>query len=66
MVIRWNTTEQVGQEFCGKQTGWAYYQSFQLDLMGEEDGVLCDREWPGNTVISGNSKDNPQNCPKGS
>lgn len=66
MVIRWNTTEQGGQKFCGKQTGWAYYQSFQLDLMGEEGEVLCDRERPRNTVISGNSKDNPQNCPKGS
>lgn len=41
--IRWNVTDQVGQECSGQQYGWSYWKSFKLDLMGEWDVLLSDR-----------------------
>lgn len=64
--IRWNATEQVGQKYSEKQAGWIDLQSFKLDLMEERDGVLCDKEGPGNVGNLGNSREKPLNCPKGS
>lgn len=50
----------------GKNAVWIDYQDFELDLLGERDGVLCDRERPENVNNLGNSEEIPLNCPKGS
>ena len=44
MGFRQNATEKMGQKCSGEQSGWIDYQSFELDLMGEGDGVPCDKD----------------------
>ena len=57
--VRWDTTDQEGQECTGQQADWAHHQSFKLDLMGEGDVLLSDREEPGNVVTLGSSRGKP-------
>lgn len=50
----------------GEQAGWIDYQSYKVDLVGEEDGVPRDREEPGDAAILVNCGEKPLNCPVGS
>lgn len=51
----WGTPDQVGQECSGQQVGWAYQQSFKLDL-GGTDVLLSDGREHGNIVTLGNNR----------
>lgn len=57
--IQRNTTEHLEQECSGKKGDWIFYQIFKLDSVGEGDGVLYDKERPGNSVSLGNRRENP-------
>ena len=48
-------------EYTRQQDGRAHHQCFKLDLMGEGDVLLRNREESGNTVASGSSGREPQN-----
>lgn len=49
------------QEYPGSQTGWAYKQSFKLDLAGERDGVLSTGDKPGAAEILESNRKAPVN-----
>jgi len=62
--VRWDATDQKGNEYTGQQASWVYHQSFKLDSMGKGDVHLSDREEPGNSVTLGSSGGNPQIFPR--
>lgn len=63
--VGWDTTDKEEQEYSGQKAGWADDQNFKLDLIGEKDFLLRDREGPGNTITLGSSREKALNCPKG-
>ena len=53
----------MGQE-CLHQVSQAYKESFKLDLPGEGDGVLSNREEPGNADVFGTNRETSVKCLK--
>ena len=55
----------MGQEGLHQQAGQTYKESFKLDLVGEGDGVLSNREEPGAADVLGTNRETPVKSLKG-
>jgi len=55
----WDSPDQVEQEALHQQTGQSYKDCFKLNLVGEGDGVLSNREEPGAADAWGTNRETP-------
>lgn len=55
----------IWEEPLIQQAGQTYEERFKLDLSGEGDGLLGNREAPGAADILGTNRQTPLKCPKG-
>ena len=52
----WDTSDQNRQEYTRQQPDRAHHQDFKLDLLGEGDVLLRNREDSGNAVTLGSGE----------